>query len=335
MSIESRRIVIVGYPDVELLDVACPGDAFVSANRAGAKPAYTVEFATLQAATIRSSCGIALMAQRELERVAGAVDTLIVAGGHGHMAAAEDRRMVEQVRRIAGGSRRIVSICTGVSVLAAAGLLDGRRVATHWRHAAQIAKRFPAITVDSVPLYISDGRLHTSAGVTSGLDLSLSLIADDHGPTLAREVAQTLVTYLHRPGDQAQISMFLSATPPGNRVVRDLVGYITGNLSADLSAAALAARAGISVRHLRRLFTAQLNTTPGRYVRAARTEAVAQLLRSSDLPLETIARRCGFGSTETLREAFRHRYGISPARSCQVSQDFGHGPPAPGHEWTG
>ncbi|GAA0947577.1 GlxA family transcriptional regulator [Nonomuraea longicatena] len=332
MSIESRRVVIVGYPDVELLDVACPGDAFASANRAGAKPAYIVEFATLRAATVRSSCGIALVAQRELERVAGAVDTLIVAGGHGHLAAADDRRTVDQIRRIARISRRIVSICTGVSVLAAAGLLDGRRVATHWRHAAQIAALFPAITVDSVPLYISDGRLHTSAGVTSALDLSLSLIADDHGPTLAREVAQTLVTYLHRPGNQAQISMFMSAAPPGNRVVRDLVAYITGNLSGDLSAAALADRAGISVRHLRRLFTAQLNTTPGRYVRTARTEAVAQLLRSSDLPLQTIARRCGFGSTETLREAYRHRYGMNPAQSCQVSQDFGHGPSAPGQE---
>ncbi|WP_219510613.1 GlxA family transcriptional regulator [Nonomuraea ceibae] len=315
----NRRVVIVGYPDVELLDVASPGDAFASANRAGARPPYTVELATVAAATIRSSCGITLVAQRELERVTGPVDTLIVAGGHGHVAAREDPRLVDEVRRIARGSRRVVSICTGVSVLAAAGLLDGRRVATHWRHAAEIAARFPAVTFDPVPLYISDGRLHTSAGVTSGLDLSLSLIADDHGPTLARKVAQTLVTYLHRPGDQAQISMFLSTSPPGNRVVRDLVAYITGNLDADLSAATLAARAGISVRHLRRLFTGQLGTTPGRYVRAARTEAVAQLLASSDLPLDTIARRCGFGSTETLREAFRDRYGTSPARGRQAA----------------
>ncbi|MER7079275.1 Transcriptional regulator GlxA family, contains an amidase domain and an AraC-type DNA-binding HTH domain [Saccharopolyspora kobensis] len=314
MSTADRRVVIVGYPDVELLDVACPGDAFASANRAGAAPPYSVELVTSRGATIRSSCGIALVAQRALEQVAGPVDTLIVAGGHGHIAASEDRRIVAQISRIARDSRRIVSICTGVSLLAAAGLVDGKRVATHWQHAAQIAARFPAVVVDPVPLYISDGRLHTSAGVTSALDLSLSLIADDHGPTLARKVAQTLVTYLHRRGDQAQISMFLAATPPGDRVVRDLLGYIAGNLAADLSAPALASRAGISVRHLRRLFVNQLDTTPGRYVRAARTEAVAQLLTSSDLPLDTIARRCGFGTTETLRQAFRDRYGANPTR---------------------
>ncbi|MEV0698909.1 GlxA family transcriptional regulator [Saccharopolyspora sp. NPDC050389] len=309
-----RRVVVVAYPDVELLDVACPGDAFASAGRFGAEPGYRVELVTAGARPVRSSCGITLTPDRALEHVGPDVDTLIVAGGYGHFAACEDAAVVEQVRRIARNSRRVVSICTGVSVLAAAGLLDGRRVATHWAHAARIAAAYPAVTIDSAPLYIKDGRFYTSAGVTSGLDLSLSLIAEDHGPSLAREVARTLVTYLHRPGNQAQISMYLSAGVPGDAAVLDLANYVTGNLNADLSLAALAERVGMSERHVRRLFARHLDTTPAQFVRAARTEAVAQLLGSTGLPLDAIARRCGFKSTETLRQAFRDRYGVNPSQ---------------------
>ncbi|WP_037335510.1 GlxA family transcriptional regulator [Saccharomonospora piscinae] len=310
----ARRVVVVAYPDVELLDVACPGDAFASATRCGALPGYRVELVTAGGRAVRSSCGITLTPERALERVPPGVDTLVVAGGHGHVAASGDPTTVEQVRRIARDSRRVVSICTGVSLLAAAGLLDGRRVATHWRHAAQVAAAYPAVTVDSTPLYLRDGRLYTSAGVTSGLDLSLSLISDDHGPALAREVARTLVTYLHRPGDQAQISMFLASGLPDDAVVRDLANHISSHLADDLSTERLAARAGVSVRHLRRLFARHLDTAPSAFVRSARTEAVAYLLSTTALPLDAIARRCGFRSTETLRQAFRDRYEVTPSR---------------------
>jgi len=249
-----------------------------------------------------------------LASVTGRIDTVIVVGGHGTRAAMADEPMLTQVRRLAGCSRRIASVCTGTFVLAAAGLLDGRRVTTHWGYGELLAAIFPAVAVDLAPLYIRDGDVYTSAGVTSGLDLTLALIEDDHGPTLAREVARELVTYLHRPADQAQISMFLAAPPPGDRLVRDLLGYIAAHLAEDLSPRALAARAGVSTRHLTRLFAAHLGTTPARSVRTARTEAAAHLVRGSELPLASIARRCGFRSAETLRQAFLDHYGMTGDR---------------------
>jgi transcriptional regulator GlxA family with amidase domain len=220
-------------------------------------------------------------------------------------------------------------------VLAAAGLLDHRRVTTHWGWGERLAERHPAVGVDVGPLCIRDGNVYTSAGVTSALDLTLTLIEDDHGPTLARSVARELVTHLHRTADQAQISTFLAAPPPADRLVRDLMGYVAGHLAQDLTPTALAARAGISTRHLTRLFTAHLGTTPARAVRAARAEAAAHLVRSSGLSMAAIARRCGFRSAETLRQALLDHYGVTgdrmrrmpdmaPARAVPGRQTPGH-----------
>lgn len=312
--VPQRVVLVVGYPDLELLDLACPSDVFATANRQGATPPYDVRFATRDGSPIRTSCGVQVGAQVALERAPSHLDTLIVAGGHGHFRAAEDEWLVHHVARLARHSRRVVSVCTGVSVLAAAGLLDGRRATTHWWHAEQISSRFPSVRVDPAPLYVQDGNRYTCAGVTSALDLSLSLVEEDHGPTLAREVARTLVTYLHRPGNQAQISMQLAAPAPEDHLVRDLVAHVTGSPAADLSTTTLAERCGLSARHLRRLFAKHLNTTPARFVRTSRTDAAAELLHSSDLPLSAIARRCGFGSTETLRQAFLERHDVTPSR---------------------
>jgi transcriptional regulator GlxA family with amidase domain len=301
----------VAYDDAQILDIACPSGALDIANRQGASPPYAIELGTLGRRAARSSAGIVLGAGRGLEAVTGRLDTLLVVGGAGSGKAAADGRLLAQVRRLAGRSRRIASVCTGTYVLAAAGLLDDRRVTTHWAYGEELAARHPSVAVDVRPVHIRDGNIYTSAGVTSALDLTLSLIEDDHGPTLARAVARELVSYLHRPADQAQISMFLAAPPPGDRLVRDLSGYITGHLTADLTPKALAARLGVSPRHLTRLFAAHLATTPARAVRTARTEAAVHLLRSSALPLEAIARRCGFGSAHTLRQAFLDRYGMT------------------------
>jgi len=307
-------VVIVAYDDAQILDVACPSGALEMANSHGASPPYSIELATVSGGGARSSSGIVLGGGRRLASVTGRIDTLLVVGGHGTRAAMADERMLTQVRRLAGRSRRIASVCTGTFVLAAAGLVDGRRVTTHWGYGELLAALFPAVAVDLAPLYIRDGDVYTSAGVTSGLDLTLALIEDDHGPTLAREVARELVTYLHRPADQAQISMFLAAPPPGDRLVRDLLGYIAAHLAEDLSPRALAARAGVSTRHLTRLFATHLGTTPARSVRAARTEAAAHLVRGSELALASIARRCGFRSAETLRQAFLDHYGMTGDR---------------------
>jgi transcriptional regulator GlxA family with amidase domain len=309
-----RRVLIVAYDDVQILDIACPSGALDIANRCGAQTPYSIELGTLGRRAARSSAGIVVGAGQGLEAVAGRLDTLLVVGGIGCEDAAADERLLGQVRRLAGLSRRVASVCTGAYVLAAAGLLDHRRVTTHWGWGERLAERHPAVAVDCSPLYIRDGNVYTSAGVTSALDLTLALIEDDHGPTLARTVARELVTHLHRPADQAQISTFLAAPPPEDRLVRDLVGHIAGHLAEDLTPAALAARAGVSPRHLTRLFTVHLGTTPARAVRVARTEAAAHLVRSSGLSMAAIARRCGFGSAETLRQAFLERYGVTGDR---------------------
>ncbi|MFC0436334.1 GlxA family transcriptional regulator [Kutzneria buriramensis] len=309
-----RRVVIVGYPDVELLDVACVADTFDAANRVGASPQYTIEFATLGAQPAISGSGLVLAGQHALERVTGPLDTLVVSGGLGHETAAADPVLVAHVRRLARESRRVSSVCSGASVLAAAGLLDGRRCTTHWVVAPGLAERYPRINVDPKPLYIKDGNVYTAAGVTSGLDLSLAFVEEDNGAEMARTVARALVTYLQRPGNQAQVSMYVQAPTPENSVVRKLVTHIAANLDDDLGTTALAGRAGVSERHLTRLFLDHIGRPPAKYVRETRTEAAARLLTSTPLPLAAIARRCGFGSAETLRQAFVGRYGIAPSR---------------------
>ncbi|MET8974362.1 DJ-1/PfpI family protein [Streptomyces sp. NPDC004539] len=311
MTPSPRRVLLIAYDDAQILDIACPGSALDLANRFGAQPPYRIELATTGPPLTRTSAGILLTAAHNLTTVTGPVDTLMVVGGAGCEEAAADKRLLAQLRRLAPHTRRLASVCTGAYVLAAAGLLDGRRATTHWAWGERLARRHPEIAVDSRPLYIRDGNVYTSAGVTSALDLTLSLIEDDHGPTLAREVARELVTHLHRPADQAQISTFLAAPPPGDRLVRDLAAHINAHLAADLTPAALAARAGVSTRHLTRLFTAHLGTTPARAVRRARTEAAAHLARTSSLPLAAIALRCGFRTAETLRQAFLDHYGVT------------------------
>jgi transcriptional regulator GlxA family with amidase domain len=320
-----RRVTIVGFPDVELLDVACPADVLDAANRHGARPPYEIRLATIDGQAVRTCSGLILQPHLRLDQVAGDLDTLIVAGGWGSTTAASDERVLAHLRRLAQTSRRVASVCTGAEVLAAAGLLNGRRATTHWRWAAKLADAYPAVTVDPVPLYIQHGNVYTAAGVTSGLDLTMALVEADHGPTLAREVARSLVTYLQRPGNQAQVSLFLAGPPPEHREVRDLTAYIAEHLDEDLGTPALAARAGISTRQLTRLFDAHLGTTPGKYVRTVRTEQAARLLSGSDLPLATIARRCGFGSTETLRQAFLDHFDTPPSayRRVHVRQAYG------------
>jgi transcriptional regulator GlxA family with amidase domain len=309
-----RLVVVVGYDGAELLDLACVTSPLHVANHVGASPPYTVRVASPGGRPIGCDSGLVLHSQRVLERVRGPIDTLIVAGGLGHERFADDPRFVGHVRRLARESRRVASVCTGASVLAAAGLLDGRRATTHWRYASRLAARHPRVTVDPGPIYIRDGTVTTGAGVTSGLDLTLAFIAEDHGARLARWVARALVTYLQRPGDQRQMSMFTSPRAPGHRLLREVVDHITANLDGDLSSATLARRAGVSERHLARLFVEHLGQTPGRYVRRARTEAAAHLLCATVLPVAGVARRCGFGSAETLRVAFVERYGTTPSR---------------------
>lgn len=308
-----RRVVLVAYDNAQLLDISCTADVFDGANRLSGEPGYEVTLATVDGGPVRCSGGLTLAAHARLDQVRGSVDTVVVAGGLGHEAAACDTRLTAHLRRIATDARRVASVCTGATVLAAAGLLRGRRATTHWRWAARLADRAPDVTVDPAPLFVRDGNVYTSAGVTSALDLALAFVEADHGASVARDVARYLVVYLQRPGNQAQVSMFLTAPPPGNGPLRDLVAHIRAHPDGDLGTASLAARAGVSARHLTRLFTTHLGATPSRYVRVVRVEQAARLLSTSDLPLTAVARRCGFGSAHTLRQAFLAHYATAPS----------------------
>ncbi|GAB3819166.1 GlxA family transcriptional regulator [Micromonospora zhanjiangensis] len=310
-----RLVLVVGYDDAELLDIACVTTALAMANELGAlADRYRVRVAAPGGGPVTCASGLTLLGQVALERAAGPLDTLIVSGGLGHLRAAADLRLVGHVRRLARESRRVASLCTGASVLAAAGLLDGRRATTHWRYAAGLAASYPQVTVDADPIYIRDGDVATAAGVTSALDLTLAFVAEDHGFELSQEVARHMVTYLHRPGNQAQMSIHTAAPVPRNDLVRRVVERVIGDPGGDLSPAALAAGVGVSERHLHRLFLTHLGHPPARYVRRARAEAAAKLLVGTSLPVARIALRCGLGTAETLRRVFVERYGISPAR---------------------
>jgi transcriptional regulator GlxA family with amidase domain len=277
---------------------------------------------------IRCDSGLELCAQAPLEAPVEAVDTLVVSGGNGHEDAAADPRLLHHLRRLAAPARRVASVCTGATVLAAAGLLDGHPATTHWRYADRLAARYPRVAVDPGPIFIRDGRGATSGGVTAALDLTLSFIEEDHGPELARRVALAMVTYLQRPGNQAQMSVFTTARRPGDALVRRVLDHATAHLDADLTAASLAAAGGVSVRHLTRLFLAELGEPPGAVVRRMRLEVAARLLAGTDLPLSQVARRCGFSSAETLRQAFATRYGISPSRFRAAQSSTGAPPTA-------
>lgn len=313
--VDEQRIVVIGYDGAELLDIACVTTTLAMANGLGAlNPGYGVSVAARGGRPITCESGLTLQVQQSLERVKGPLDTLIISGGFGHQRAADDPLLVAHVRRLARESRRVASVCTGATVLAAAGLLDGRRATTHWRFADRLAERYRAVSVDPDPIFIRDGSVATAAGVTSALDLTLAFVEEDHGPELARQVARDLVTYLQRPGNQAQMSIYTAAPPASNDVIRRIVEHVVAHPDADLSNVALAATAGVSARHLTRLFLEHLGQTPNQFVRKARTEAAARLLASTSLPASSVATRCGFGSAEALRQAFVTRYGIPPTQ---------------------
>ena len=309
----ARRVLVVGYHAAEILDIACVVSALQIANYLHGRAIYQPQLASPGGAPIHTATGLVLNAEVALERVRGPLDTLVVSGGIGYVEAMEDERLVAHVRRLARVSRRVASVCTGAGVLAAAGLLDGRRAATHWFHASTLSSRFPAVRFDRDPIFVDDGDVCTSAGVTAALDLTLSFIEADAGAGLARDVSRHLVTYLQRPGNQAQMSMFTAPPAVRHTVVQDTTSHVAAHLAEDLSATALAARAGVSERHLSRLFLKELGVTPSRYVRNARTEAAAHLLTGTDLTVEAIAGRCGFGTAEALRQAFVSRYGVAPS----------------------
>lgn len=241
------------------------------------------------------------------------IDTLMVAGGSGVDQACEDGALVGWLAAAGAGARRVTSVCSGVFLLAAAGLVTRHRVTTHWSRAGQLASQYPGLAVDCDPIFIRDGRVWTSAGVTAGIDLALALVEDDLGRATAHAVSRELVMFLRRPGSQSQFSMPLWSTQPSTDPIRNVVTAIHASPGARHGIADLAGQAGLSPRHLQRRFTAELGIPPAAYVERVRVEAVQRALTEGDDPVETVARSYGFGTAETLRRAFHRHVGVSPS----------------------
>lgn len=318
-----RRIVFVVFGGLQSLDLSGPWEAFAAADRAARERSgqtYELLTASIEGGTVRASSGLEIGVDRccaEIDRL----DTLIVVGGFGTRAALADPALIAEIARLAAASRRVCSVCSGAFLLAEAGLLEGRRAVTHWAYCEQMASLYPGVSVDPDPIFIRDGNVFTSAGVTAGIDLALALVEDDLGPEVALEVARDLVVYARRPGGQSQFSVQLeqqiAATPP----LRDLQGWIAENLDADLSVAGLAARVHLSERHFARLFRAEFGSTPADYVERARVERARQMLESgAPAGVETVALACGFAGPEVMRRAFQRRLGVSPREYRQRFQ---------------
>jgi transcriptional regulator GlxA family with amidase domain len=241
------------------------------------------------------------------------VDTLLVAGGRGARRAAQDPALLSWLTRIAPRVRRLGSVCTGSFILAAAGLLDGKRATTHWASCETLATMHPRVHVEPDPIFVRDGRLCTSAGVTAGMDLALSLVEEDFGRQVALGVARQLVMFLQRPGGQSQFSSQLSTQAADREPLRELVEWIADHLTEDLSVASLAERAAMSPRHFARVFASELNMTPARFVELQRVEAARRRLEESSDALERVAATCGFGGAEVMRRAFVRSIRVSPS----------------------
>ena len=309
-----RIIEALAFPSVQLLDVTGPLQVFASANDfvadAGGTPPYALRVVAQGGQGITASSGLGLAAG-PLPPIEAALDTLLVAGGQGVQAAAADPVLVDWVRARAKQARRVTSVCTGAFLLAAAGLLDGRRAATHWSLCAELARRFPAVRVEPDPIFVRDGPVWTSAGVTAGIDLALALVEEDLGRTVALAVARYLVVFLKRPGGQEQFSAALSLQT-GEERFGALHDWINRHLADDMSLPVLAGQAGMSERSFSRRYAEATGLTPGRAVERLRVEAARQLLSESHLPIKRIASRCGFGSEETMRRSFMRQLAATP-----------------------
>lgn len=307
------HVAIVAPPNVQSLDVSGPVDVFMeAARRSGGKAAYQVSLISIEETAVVRAGGLSLVADTSIHGPDTQIDTLLVAGTPDFAVADTLTDFQAWLRRRAPTVRRYGSVCTGAFFLGAAGLLDGKQVTTHWAHAAELAARYPAAHVDPDRIYVQDGSLYTSAGVTAGIDLALMLIEEDHGRELALSVARHLVMFLKRPGGQSQFSAHLAAQIAAESRVQSVQHWILDNLSADLSLSTLAARAGMSVRNFSRTFQSETGSTPADFVELARVDAARRVLEDSETPLQRVASHCGFGTADTMRRAFIRRIGTGP-----------------------
>jgi len=298
------------------LDIIGPMSVFAAVNNMKDRlyPGYEVELVTSeQNRVIAGSLGFPLPAHRHYREVSGGVDTLLVVGGTGPLTA-RDASVLQWLREMASQVRRLGSVCTGSFLLAEAGLLNGRRATTHWALTRELASRYPQVIVDPNPIWVQDGHIYTSAGVTAGMDLALWFVEEDHGNAVALAVAKELVLFLRRPGGQAQFSASLSVQASGMKPLLELQVWIKENLHRNLSIETLAARAAMSPRNFARVFVRELGITPARYIEQIRLETARHQLEQTEKGLEEIAFSCGFGSAELMRRTFLRLLEITPGR---------------------
>jgi transcriptional regulator GlxA family with amidase domain len=315
-----RHVVIVAFDGVELVDVTGPASVFANASflLGQGRRGYRVEVAAMSAGPILAHGGVRLMADRALGELNGSIDTLLVAGAP--ELELRDERLAHEVRRAAQHAHRVGSVCTGAFILARAGLLDGRRAVTHWAACPTLRQQYPAVRVETDPIFIRDGGIWTSAGVSSGIDLCLALVEEDHGRRIASQVARWMVLYLRRAGGQNQFSAQLALQCTEYEPLRELQEWIGESLSADLSVNALARRVHMSPRNFARVFRQELGMTPGAYVDALRIDRARGALETTDHSVKRIARDSGFGTPETMSRVFRRNIGLTP---IEVRRRFG------------
>jgi transcriptional regulator GlxA family with amidase domain len=307
-----KRVFIACYPGVELLDIAGPTSVFSSATSLlGCKAGYEVRLAALSAGSVVTSSGIALTADHALGSLRGAIDTLIIPGAlREHIVGAAE--LVPVIRRLSKRVRRLASVCSGALILSDAGVLDGRAAVTHWAACNELRRRNPRCRVEDDRIFVRDKHIWTSAGVSTGIDLALAMVEEDYGAPLALEIARWLVVYLRRPGGQSQFSAPLAAQVAERESLRELLVWMSENVHADLSVAALAGRVNMSERTFARVFVAETKFTPAAFVERLRIDAARRNLETTKRSVKQIARTCGFGTVETMHRAFRRTVGSTP-----------------------
>jgi len=312
-----RHIVIVGYDDITSLDLAGPLEAFSSAyiedSRGNRQPCYKVTIAALGAKTFGSESGLRMTATCFLSSLRH-LDTLLIPGGRGMRTSAAAPKLADWISRHEHRIRRIASVCTGIFGVAPTGLLNGRKVTTHWKFAAELVERYPKLKVDANPLYVRDGKFYTSAGITAGIDLALALIEEDFGAQVALSVARELVMYVKRPGGQEQYSEPLKFQVESTSRFADLAAWMVGHLDKDLSVEALAERIHLCPRQFTRRFKDEFNSTPAAFVQRLRLDEARKRLAAADYTVENIAESVGFSDPDSFRRAFVQRFGVAPTQ---------------------
>ncbi|MGE5346615.1 MAG: GlxA family transcriptional regulator, partial [Acidithiobacillales bacterium] len=314
------RVAMLAYPDCQILDVIGPLEVFSRTSRwlvdngRRTDDAYSVEILGLSRGSFPASSGLRLLADRRFDEAGPGIDTLLIAGGRGMERWRKHAALLRWIRRQAALVRRLASVCTGTFFLAEAGLLAGRRATTHWASCAKLACQFPDLRVEPDTIFVKEGSIYTSAGVTAGMDLALALVEEDNGRDVALAVARELVLFLRRPGGQAQFSAQLAVQFAEKETLRDLQAWILDHPRADLSVETLARRVAMSPRNFARVFTRQVGTTPARFVTSVRVETARRLLEESSRGLEAVSSMSGLGNPESLRRAFLRTVGVAPGQ---------------------